>query len=289
MSYDEQLWDRNLYGKDRTNEAPHWFGNIAYVIVALICKIVCRYRVRNRQVLRSMKGKTGAVVVANHKSFLDLAFLFCAARPSQWIRFMGRDNLFHGFGGRILTLLGAFPVKRDSADTSSIKRAVRMLKNQELVGIFPEGTRRNRGSEEPKVHAGAALIARMAKVPMIPCAIRNDEKVKQKGQPFIHWPTVYVVFGKPLYVHWFNFLPHRKRLKAMTWYALRECYALDRDVAPETVDMKELFPDEEDFSDVFADKVLTEDGFKDLHPQPAGDPSQTSKPTNSDTIAHSIS
>lgn len=262
-TFDERIWDSSLYGKDRSNEAPHWFGNICFVVVTFLCKFVTRYRVVNRQVLRACKGKTGAIVVANHKSFLDLAFLYCVARPSQWIRFMGRDNLFHGIGGHAFSLLGAFPVKRDSADTSSIKRAVSKLKNQELVGIFPEGTRRGRGSEEPQVYAGAALIARMAKVPMIPCAVRNVEKIKQPGQPFFHWPTCTVIFGEPLYVPWFDFLPHRKRLKGMTWYALRECYALDRDVAPEQVDMTELFPGEEDFADVFASKALTKDGFVD--------------------------
>ena len=39
--------------------------------------------------------------------------------------------------------------------------------------------------------------------------------------------------------------------------------AIDRDVAPEQVDMTELFPGEEDFADVFASKALTKDGFVD--------------------------
>lgn len=260
--FDAILWDKSFYGKNRTHEAPHWFGNICYVGAAFLCKFVTRYHVKNRSVLRACKGKTGAVVVANHKSFLDLAFLYSAARPSQWIRFMARDNLFHGLGGHAISLLGAFPVKRDSADTASIRRAVRMLKNQELVGIFPEGTRRNRGSEKPEVHAGAALIARMGHAPMIPCTVRNVEKIKQPGQPFFHWPTCSVIFGQPLYVSWFDFLPRHDRLKAMTWYALRQCYAMDQDISPDKVNMKELFPDEHDFSDVFSDKIQTPDGFK---------------------------
>ena len=71
------------------------------------------------------------VVVANHTSFLDVAFMYLATRPQQWLRFMGRESLFdnaHGLVGQILSRVGAFPVKRDSADRTAIKRATRMLK-----------------------------------------------------------------------------------------------------------------------------------------------------------------
>ena len=40
-----------------------------------------------------------------------------AARPSQFVRLMGRDSLFgnaHGLAGQILSRVGAFPIKRDS-------------------------------------------------------------------------------------------------------------------------------------------------------------------------------
>ena len=104
------------------------------------CKLLFRYRVDNRDKLRAFQGAEGALVICNHTSFFDVVFMYLAARPKQWVRLMGRDSLFdnaHGLLGQALSRVGAFPVKRDTADMTSIKRAVRMLKRQELVGILP--------------------------------------------------------------------------------------------------------------------------------------------------------
>ena len=106
-----------------------------------------------REPARCSRTRSGVLVVANHTSFLDVAFMYLAARPAQWVRFMGRENLFgnaHGLVGQILSRVGAFPVKRDAADRTAIKRATRMLKNNEVVGILPEGTRRGKSDREAR-------------------------------------------------------------------------------------------------------------------------------------------
>ena len=156
LKYSE-MWDMDLGGEPSTNEIPHWFGNAAYVVVGGLCKLLFRYRVDNRDKLRAFQGAEGALVICNHTSFFDVVFMYLAARPKQWVRLMGRDSLFdnaHGLLGQALSRVGAFPVKRDTADMTSIKRAVRMLKRQELVGILPEGTRRGKTDRVPSIHAG---------------------------------------------------------------------------------------------------------------------------------------
>ena len=175
-------------------------------------------------------------------------------RPKQWIRFIGRESLFdnaHGLVGQILSRVGAFPIKRDSADRTAIKRAARMLKNKEVVGILPEGTRRGKGSKAPELHSGAAFIARMGHAPILPMTVRDAENVKRKGERF-RFPKITIEFGSPVLVSDFDFLPKDDRLEACTWYAMRECFALSRFCAPEEVDMRELFPEARDFSEVFA-------------------------------------
>jgi 1-acyl-sn-glycerol-3-phosphate acyltransferase len=255
----QEMWDRPLGGNSQGKQVPHWLGNIIYVIAAFICKIITRYHVHGRQRLRDFRGKSGVVVVSNHTSFLDVAFLWCAVRPSQWLRLMARDSLFenHRVGGQVMARVGAFPVKRDTADLASVKRAARMLKNGEVIGIFPEGTRRGKGAKIPALHGGAALIARMGKAPIMPSCIRNADKVKIKGEPYFHFPTVYVEFGEPLYVESFDFLPKEKRLDACIWYAMRESFALYQQVPADQVDMKALFPDNEDFSQTFKEHPIT--------------------------------
>lgn len=248
------MWDMPIDGASDEKKIPHWFGNLAWVVIGGVFKLLFRYRVDGRENLRAFKGVSGVLLVANHTSFLDVVFMYLACRPSQWVRFMGRDTLFDNAGGLIgqgLSRVGAFPVKRDSADRTSIKRAARMLKDKEVVGILPEGTRRGKGTKTPEIHAGAAFVARMGHAPIIPMTVRNAELVKQKGK-MIRFPKITVEFGEPLLVGDFDFLPKEDRLEGCTWYAMRECFALSRRVPASEVDMRELFPQGRDFTEEFA-------------------------------------
>ena len=262
----EQMWDRPLGGNAPGKQVPHWFGNGAYFLVAFLFKIAFRYSVKNRASLRALNGETGAVIVCNHTSYLDVCMIYLAARLKQWVRLMGRESLFkkaHGLLGQVLSRAGAFPVKRDSADRLAIKRATRDLKNGEYVGILPEGTRRNKGNKVPSVHGGAALIARMANVPILPMTVRGIEKVKQKGQR-IHFPKVTVVYGDPIVVDDFEFIDKEQRLDAITWYAMRECFALFYDIPADQVNMVELFPDGADFTELFASHSIPHHASEEL-------------------------
>ena len=248
------MWDMPIDGASDEKKIPHWFGNLAWVVIGGVFKLLFRYRVDGRENLRAFKGVSGVLLVANHTSFLDVVFMYLACRPSQWVRFMGRDTLFDNAGGLIgqgLSRVGACPVKRDSADRTSIKRAARMLKGKEVVGILPEGTRRGKGTKTPEIHAGAAFVARMGHAPIIPMTVRNAELVKQKGK-MIRFPKITVEFGEPLLVGDFDFLPKEDRLEGCTWYAMRECFALSRRVPASEVDMRELFPQGRDFTEEFA-------------------------------------
>lgn len=262
----EQLWDLPLdpVASLQSDEEKagkrihHAVGNIVWFIVFVAFKIAFRYRVVGRENLRQFDGKGGCVVVGNHSSYLDPAFQWVSARTKQWIRFMARDNMFYnanGLAGWVISRVGAFPVKRDEADRSAIKRAAAMLKRGEVVGIYPEGTRRGKGTVPPSLHAGAAFIARMGKAPIVPSSIRNIEKIKQKGER-VHFPKVTVVYGEAVYLEDFDFIPKAERLDAMSWYVMRECYALYQDIDREHVDMQALFPEVKDYSATFAGMSL---------------------------------
>lgn len=262
----EKMWDMPLGGDSNEKQVPHWAGNIIYGFLAAVFKVCFRYRVDGREKLRGFEGKSGVLVVSNHTSFLDVAFMYLAARPNQWIRFLGREDLFdnaHGLVGQILSRVGAFPIKRDSADRSAIKRATRMLKNKECVGILPEGTRRGKGSKEPELHSGAAFIARMGRAPILPMTVRDAERVKEKGR-FFRFPKITIEYGDPVLVSDFDFLPKDERLDACTWYAMRECFALSRRCAPEDVDMGELFPGSRDYAAVFAEHPIARHTTQEL-------------------------
>lgn len=262
----KDIWDMPIDAASAAREGkggkpiPHLVGNIVYAVLFAAFKVAFRFSIEGIEHVRSFRDGKGCIVAGNHVSYLDPVFLWLAARPSQWIRFMARDNMFanaKGLAGQVISRVGAFPIKRSSADRTAIKRAVSMLKRGEVVGIFPEGTRRGCGTAKPELHSGVAFIARMGKAAIVPSSVRNVEKVKPKGSRFVRFPKVSVVFGAPLFLEDFDFLPKEDRLDAAAWYVMRECYALARDVDREQVDMGELFPESKDFAAAFAGRDMS--------------------------------
>lgn len=141
LKYSE-MWDMDLGGEPSKNEIPHWFGNAAYVVVGGLCKLLFRYRVDNRDKLRAFQGAEGALVICNHTLVLDVV-LPCTwprARSSgcaSWPR-QPSSTTPTACSARALSAGGRFPREaRHPPTMTSIKRAVRMLKRQELVGILP--------------------------------------------------------------------------------------------------------------------------------------------------------
>ena len=112
---------------------------------------------------------TNYVLVGPHRTWWDPIYFALGAAPKEF-SFMAKEELFKNRILRyILVHAHAFPVKRDNPGPSVIKTPVRNLKNTDLSLImFPSGTRH---SDELK--GGAALIAKMAKVPIVPAVYQG--------------------------------------------------------------------------------------------------------------------
>lgn len=249
----ERFWDMPFGGTSEKEHVPKGVASFVVAVLTFVCRVLFRHRVDHREKLYGFDGVSGAVVVANHTSFLDVVFLYLSIRPRIWPRMVAKDGLFDdtpAIFGWLLAHVGAFPIKRDSADRTAIKRAVRALKNNEVICIMPEGTRRGKSDRAPEVHGGAALIARMGSVPIVPATVRNAENIKQKGR-FLRFPQVTCEFGNPILVSDFDFLPKDDRLEGCMWYAMRECFALSQRVPAEEIDMVALFPEGRDFTATF--------------------------------------
>ncbi|NEQ35355.1 MAG: 1-acyl-sn-glycerol-3-phosphate acyltransferase [Okeania sp. SIO3I5] len=119
------------------------------------------------------------VIVSNHASDLDPPILSVSARRP--VAYMAKKELFDvPILKQIITLYGAYPVNRGSADRSAIRSAINSLAEGWAVGIFIQGTRTLDGRiSEPKL--GAALVAAKAKVPLLPVCIWGTHAVKRQG------------------------------------------------------------------------------------------------------------
>src|SRR3954465_14560282 len=111
------------------------------------------------------------VIVSNHLSLIDPFVLGYGA--DRLVSFMGKQELFAvPFVGLWIRKLGGFPVDRTRRDPASLRTALTILKQGELLGMFPEGTRSTSG-ELQEFRAGAVRLAARAKAPVIPAAVYN--------------------------------------------------------------------------------------------------------------------
>ena len=97
---------------------------------------------------------------------------------------MAKEELFRSPLWPILKFGGAFKVRRGKGDEEAIETAVRLAREGEVVAIFPEGTRRKKGlvkKFEARPHTGAARVALLAGVPLVPAAISGTNRLTRLG------------------------------------------------------------------------------------------------------------
>jgi len=138
-----------------------------------------------------------AIVTPNHKSFWDSFFVGAATRRP--VRFMGKSELFGGGKGPLLVALGAFPVRRGSADADALETARVILRQGGLLSLFPEGTRIRDPSGLGEPRRGAARLALETGAPLVPAAITGTDRLFLGPLP--KPKRVQVAFGAPIPVH----------------------------------------------------------------------------------------
>lgn len=129
----------------------------------------------------------GALVCPNHFHWFDpLLVAICFKRP---VKFMAKYELFQKpILGFLLRKIYAYPVKRGEADLSAMRNTLRILKDKQLVGIFPEGTR-IKGEKLGEANPGVAVFSIKTGSPAIPVLILGNYK------PFTRMS---ITIGKPV-------------------------------------------------------------------------------------------
>jgi 1-acyl-sn-glycerol-3-phosphate acyltransferase len=138
-------------------------------------------------------GGAGAVIACNHVGWADSLWMAYAVYPRQ-LRYMSKEELFGSPLTRwVLQHGGSIPIDRGDPSLRSIKTAVDILQNGEIILIFPSGTR---NGENVAFKRGAATIALHAGVPIVPAFYEGPGQM-QIGH-VIHRPRIRVTFGTPI-------------------------------------------------------------------------------------------
>ena len=146
------------------------------------------YRIAFRVKISGEVPKEGAYILCcNHINYFDAAAIVLFNKRK--VNFVAKEDLFEYEALRWLGhLFDAIPIKRDMQDIEAMKRCLKVLKNGELLGIFPEGTRKGM-EKNVKAKNGAAFMAIKSKAKVIPIGIHGTFK------PF---SKVYVNYGQPI-------------------------------------------------------------------------------------------
>ncbi len=158
---------------------------IIKILIYLFYCIIYRVKVLNKQNI----PKTGAYIIcANHVKLADPPALVVTAK--RHINMIAKEELFHNpFLAWLGYIFDVIPVKRGVQDIEAMKRSLQVLKNDELLALYPEGTRNGLKKNNGKVKNGAAFIAARTGVPVIPVGIKGSFK------PFT---KVIINYGEPL-------------------------------------------------------------------------------------------
>jgi 1-acyl-sn-glycerol-3-phosphate acyltransferase len=147
----------------------------------------------NRPPPRLVKGP--ALLVANHTCSADPVFLtigcwrpisFLLARPYYKI------PLFH----RVFVYLHCIPVSRNGRDVQAVRLALQGLKENRVVGIFPEGGLSNAGRQcLRRGKQGAAYLALKSRVPVFPALVHGGPQTSDIRRAWLGRSRVRIVFG----------------------------------------------------------------------------------------------
>lgn len=140
---------------------------------------------------------TGGVILApNHISLADPPAVGC--KLSRQVHYMAKEELFKPrLLGALMYAVGSFPVRRGAPDRKALRRAIELLDEGRVVGIFPEGTRSEDGGlQEPEL--GIGLVALRSRAPIVPVAVIGTDKVMPPHSKRIHRHPMTVIYGKPL-------------------------------------------------------------------------------------------
>lgn len=171
--------------------------------------------------LKKINGKTnipknsGFIVTSNHVSFLDpmiIPMVFEMQFKKQ-VCYLGKKELFEPKLGKFFhNTVGTIPIDRKGKDKSALKSAIKALKDNKIIGIFPEGGRSRTGKLQ-KAKTGAVRLAIWSKKPILPIGILGTFDLWPPNKKiFILQKKAILNIGKPIFLSKYYKKPITKKI-----------------------------------------------------------------------------
>lgn len=141
------------------------------------------------------------IIASNHTSPFDIALLIYHVR--ERLDFVSSTEVFSvPVLGQFYGAMNAFPLDRSKTDSKTVRTILQRLSAGRSIAMFPEGAFRLQDRSVlhgGKIQKGIGRIARIAQVPVIPCAI-EDSLVFSKPRSWvpIRQSRYGIAFGEPI-------------------------------------------------------------------------------------------
>lgn len=165
------------------------FDALLYRLLRPIIKVLFVILYRPTIIGKENIPKEGSVVVCgNHTHNWDSALLICSTKRT--IHFLAKDELFKGLGKYFFKGMACIPVNRRQKDKNALESAVKVLNEEKVIGIFPEGTFNRTEDIIMPFKYGAVSMATKTNSYVVPFSITGKYKIFKKD-------SVKICFGKP--------------------------------------------------------------------------------------------
>ena len=152
-------------------------------LITLLFKVLYRPKIIGAN---NIKERGRIILAGNHNNNLDGALLISSTKRN--IHFLAKIELFKGIKKIFFNNFGLISVDRSKKNHKSLQMAYEYLKNEKVIGIFPEGTF-GKGKILP-FKLGAVKMAYETGSEIVPFAITGDFKIFSKN--------LKIEFGTPI-------------------------------------------------------------------------------------------
>ena len=124
--------------------------------------------------------ESGRIILAgNHTNYFDC--LLVASATKRCVHYLAKDELMKGPLKLIFGSLGIIPVNRRQKDKAALETAEAYLRDDKLIGIFPEGTINRTDDVIMPFKFGAVKMAKDTETPVVPFVITGKYKPFKKS------------------------------------------------------------------------------------------------------------
>lgn len=164
------------------------FYRLLTPIMRLLFKIYYNPRIINKEYIPK---KGPIIIVGNHKHVFDQCLTIMATKRP--IHYMAKKEYFDSKMGFFFKMVGCISVNRSIKDQKATDEALKVLKREGVIGLFPEGTR-NKTKDKLllPLKYGAVSLAKKTNATIIPFGLTGDYKFRSRN--------LLITYGKPFKV-----------------------------------------------------------------------------------------